>query len=90
MSSQEKVECAGLGAPYLGCEHVHDPIHRPAQQEAPHQEANQHHVGEERAEVHHLGQEGCEEGTISSTARPAPQPTQEQLNGGKWGVPFPK
>ena len=53
---------AGLGGSHLGCEHVHDPIHRPAQQKSPHQEANQDHVGEERAEVHHLRARGMQRG----------------------------
>lgn len=43
---------------HLGCEHVHDPIHCPTQQQSPHQEANKHHVWEEGAEVHHLEREG--------------------------------
>lgn len=41
-------------APHLGGEHDADAISRPIQQEPPDQEAEQHHIREERAEVQHL------------------------------------
>lgn len=39
---------------HLGREHVANPVEGALEQESPHQEADQHHVGEQGAEVHHL------------------------------------
>lgn len=39
---------------YLWIKHVGDSLHGPVQQESSHQEAEEHHVGEDRGEVHHL------------------------------------
>lgn len=47
----------GLFAPtvcYLGCEHVSNSIEGALEEESPHQEANQHNIGEHGAEVHNL------------------------------------
>lgn len=39
---------------HLWGEHVSDAIDRSSEHQAPHQEAEEHHVGEEGAKVHHL------------------------------------
>lgn len=39
---------------HLGREHVVNPVKGALEEERPHQEADQHHVGEQGAEVHHL------------------------------------
>lgn len=41
---------------HLGGEHVSNAVDRPSQQQASHQETEQHHVREEGAEVHHLSE----------------------------------
>ena len=40
--------------PHLRSEHVCNAVHGALQHQPPHQETEEHHVGEQRAEVHHL------------------------------------
>ena len=57
-------------ARYLGGEHVTDSVPGTLEQQGPDQEADQHHVGEERAEVHHLQPITASVSHSSSTPNP--------------------